>query len=60
MKIETIDEAYRRLICKALNKYGTVEKAHPYLSPSGVPTVRSVYNIKSRLKIKKNTQGVYV
>jgi len=58
-KIETIDQAHRRLMCKALNKYGSLEKAFPYLSPSGSPTIRGLYNLRIRFEIVRNTKGVF-
>lgn len=56
-KIETIEEATKRLMLIALNKYGSVKKAHPYLSPSGHPSIRSLYRIQKEFKIVKDGIG---
>ncbi len=58
-RIETIAQAQKRLMCRALNKYGSIEKSFPFLSPSGSPSIKGLYNLREKLKIKKNTQGVF-
>ena len=59
-KIETIDQAHKRLICKALNKCeGSMGKAYPLLAPKGQPTIRGLYNLMNRLKIERDVNGIY-
>lgn len=58
-KIETLDEAYTRLICKALNSNsGKMKLAYPLLAPEGVPSLKTIYRIKERNNIKK-VNGLY-
>lgn len=57
-RIETIDQMRRRLICKALNLTGGVERAYPLLSPKGYPSKRNIYLMVLKYDINK-VDGVY-
>jgi len=60
-KIETIAEAHKRLICKAMNKCnGSIGQAYPLLAPKGQPTIRGLYNLMNKLGVKKDKNGKYV
>lgn len=58
--IETLAQAERRLIVRALNKTkGKMKEAHKLLAPSGIPSSRNIYLKLTTYKIEADANGIY-